>query len=141
MAGWLLDTNVVSEFVRPSPDPNVVVWVRQMEPSTLFLSALTIGEATRGARRMADGRRRQAIERWIRNDLIGLFADRILEFDTDIAVLWGGMIAESERRGRPCGTIDAQIAATAAHHRLTLVTRNMRDFEGLLSDIVNPWSV
>lgn len=141
MPGWLLDTNVVSEFVRRSPDPKVVMWVEGRSPSTLFLSALTIGEASRGAERMVHGRRRQAIERWIHEDLIGVFANRILKFDTDIAVLWGGMVAESERRGRPCGTVDAQIAATAAHHRLTLVTRNVRDFEGLLSDIVNPWSV
>ena len=141
MDGWLLDTNVISEVTRPKPDEQVIVWLECHDPRAMFLSAPTLGELVQGAERLPPGNRRRAIERWIEHDLLEEFGGRVLAFDTDTAIVWGRLMAENARRGTPRAAVDAQIAATAAHHHLTLVTRNVRDFEGLLSDIVNPWSV
>jgi predicted nucleic acid-binding protein len=140
MAGFLLDTNVVSELVRPRPAERVVAWVVGQAPADLYLAALTIGELTRGVERLPGGRRRDTLVRWIDRDLSRQFAGRILPFDREAAVLWGRIMGEGDRNGRPRAAADAQIAATARRHGLALATRNTADFEGMGVDLVDPWA-
>lgn len=140
MTGFLLDTNVVSETVRPRPEPRVLAWLKGRAPEELYLSAVVFGELARGARGTRDAARRRAYERWIRRDLARRFDGRILPFDKDAAEIWGEIMGEGDRAGRPRPAMDAQIAAIARRHDLTLATRNIRDFEGMGARLFDPWS-
>lgn len=133
---WLLDTNVLSELRRKRPDPNVVRWVSERPASLFHLSVLTIGEIRKGIDGVADPALNAQLEQWLSVDLTARFAGRILPIDQQVAQCWGRMIASA---GRPLPAIDSLLAATALSHRLELVTRNTRDFEGLGVPLVNPW--
>ena len=139
MAGFLLDTNVVSEMVRAKPEQRVLDWVADRIATDLCLSALTLGELIRGITRLPAGRRRSTLRDWLEGDLRREFEGRILAFDQGTATIWGDLMGEADRRGRPRAAIDAQIAATARQHDLTLATRNVADFAGLGVRLVNPW--
>ncbi len=132
---YLLDTNVVSELRRKLPNPGVVSWFSDRPASTLFLSVLTLGELRKGIDGASDAARRMALSDWLETELPSFFAGRILNLDAPIADRWGRLIAAA---GRPA--IDSLLAATAAHHGLSLVTRNARDFEGLGIEVINPWA-
>ena len=136
---FLLDTNIVSEAVKPKPDQRVLAWLDAQTPAALFLAAQTIGELVRGARKVRERHRREGFETWIEQDLAGQFEGRVLPFDGPAAVLWGRLMGDGDRTGRPPAAADAQIAAIALHHDLTLVTRNVRDFERLNVSLLNPW--
>jgi len=138
-AGFLLDTNVVSELVKATPAPPVVEWVGRQAISELYLSVVTLGELTRGVVRLADGRKRRQLTRWITEELPAQFTGRLLGFDQPAAVIWGTLLGNADRNGRPYAAIDAQIAAIALRHELTLVTRNTRDFAGIGVGLLNPW--
>jgi toxin FitB len=140
VSGFLLDTNVVSELVRRHPDRGVVAWTAQQDAAELHLSAITLGELIRGVERLAADDRRARLERWLRDELPRQFRGRILPFDRAAAEIWGRMMGEADRLGRPRPAIDAQIAAIAHRHDLTMVTRNTADFEQLGLPLVNPWS-
>ena len=139
MAGYLLDTNVVSELIRSAPDENVVSWVESQDTADLFLAATTMGELIRGVWRLAEGRRRARYEKWIHEDLKYQFEGRILPFDQEAAMIWGEIMGEAERRGRPKAGADAQIAAIARRHGLVMVTRNTRDFADMSVELLDPW--
>jgi predicted nucleic acid-binding protein len=137
---YLLDTNVVSEWTRPRPDPAVVAFLAATNEDLVFLSVITLGELRRGVDRLPAGRRRAALDEWLENDLIQRFEGRILGIDRDVALAWGRIMARSERRGRTPGVMDVWIAAIAEVRDLTVVTRNVPDFAPLLGRIFNPWN-
>lgn len=134
---YLLDTNVVSELRRIRPNPGVVSWFSHRPASTLFLSVLTLGELRKGIDGASDAARRMALSDWLETELPSFFAGRILNLDAPIADRWGRLVAAA---GRPMPAIDSLLAATAAHHGLSLVTRNARDFEGMGIEVINPWT-
>lgn len=101
MSGYLLDTNVVSELVRPAPRTSVVDWIASESPRDLHIASVTLGELVRGTIRLPDGRRREALERWVLDDLRQQFEGRILPFDDEAAVIWGTIMGDGDRRGRP----------------------------------------
>lgn len=136
---FLLDTNVVSETMRPAPDPHVLAWLERQAPRDIYLAAMTIGELVRGARRLATGARRDRLESWLERDLAAQFEGRILPFDGPAACLWGEMMGDGDRRGRPLPAADAQIAAVALRNGLTIATRNIRDFGAMPVDLFDPW--
>jgi predicted nucleic acid-binding protein len=136
---FLLDTNVVSEMVKPKPEARVVAWMEAQVPATLFLPAQTIGELVRGARKIKENDRRARLERWIENDLADQFDGRILPFDDAAAVLWGRLMGDGDRKGQTPAAADAQIAAVALQNELTLVTRNIKDFRRFDLALINPW--
>jgi len=137
---FLLDTNVVSEWVKPRPDAGVISWLAAADEDRVFLSVVTIAELRHGIERLAAGARRRRLDDWLRNELPRRFEGRILFIDGAVADLWGTMVARGEAAGRPISVMDAFIAATAGVHGLTLVTRNAPDFESILKPIVNPWA-
>jgi predicted nucleic acid-binding protein len=139
VSGYLLDTNVPSEFSRDRPDPRVVEWLKTQPATTLFLSAVTIGEIRRGLILLPAGRRRSELETWFHTNLLVWFRNRILPVTDAVADRWGVLDGQCQLRGTPLNTADGMIAATAIEHRLTLVTRNVKDFAGLGVDIFNPW--
>jgi toxin FitB len=135
---FLLDTNVVSEWVKPRPDPGLMSWMESADEDRIFISVVTLAELRYGTERLPAGKRRQQLERWLQNELPLRFEGRIIPVDGPIADAWGRTIARSEAAGRPMGVIDAFLSATAELNRLTLVTRNTSDFP-LLKTILNPW--
>lgn len=137
---FLLDTNVLSEWVKPRPNPGVVAWLAEADEDRVFVSVITLAELRFGIDRLAPGRRRTRLDIWLREELTDRFEDRILPVDGPVADACGALLARGEARGRPLATMDAFIAATTAVHRLALVTRNTGDFETLVDTIVNPWT-
>jgi len=137
---FLLDTNVVSEWTKPRPNAGVVQWLAQVEEGDVFVSVVTFAELRHGVERLPAGERRRRLDEWLRNDLALRFEERIIGVDGAIADEWGRVIARREARGRPIGAMDALIAATAQIHDLTLVTRNVADFQGTAKSILNPWT-
>jgi predicted nucleic acid-binding protein len=134
---YLVDTNLLSGLRRPNPDRKVVSWVLRNEPACA-LSAITIGEFTRGAFLLAAGRRRQAVIEWIAEVELQ-FEDKTLPVDSVVLKAWGELCGESEREtGRRFQVLDSLIAATAIAHRLIVVTRNARDFPDAVPTI-DPW--
>ena len=140
MSGFLLDTNVLSEFKRRGqPDPHVRDWLRATDPDLLWASVLSFGEIRKGIERLAAGKRRTELEQWLERDLDQWFEERLLPVTKAIAERWGVLSARTLDKGRPLPNIDGLIGATALEHDLTLVTRNARDFAAIEVTIVNPW--
>jgi predicted nucleic acid-binding protein len=137
--GFLLDTNVLSEFSRTGdPDQRVDRWLKATAEESLFASVLTFAEIRRGIELLLSGKRRTQLEEW-QEDLVASFEDRLLPVTKAIADRWAVLSAQAQRRGTPLSNIDGLIAATAMEHDLTLATRNVKDFAGLGVPIFNPW--
>ena len=136
---YLLDTCVISELVRPQPDPGVVAWVRQQNEMDLHLSVLTLGEIQKGIGRLPASPRRKALEHWLREDLVGRFAGRLVTVDAEVARIWGRVQAELGLGGIPMGAVDGLLSATARVHELVLVSRNIADFHDPEVHTMNPW--
>jgi toxin FitB len=136
---FLLDTNVVSEWVKPKPDPGLAALLASVDEDRTFLSVVTIAEIRFGIERLAAGQRRAELESWLCVDLVPRFHGRILKVDEIVAETWGKIVAARLARGRPIGAMDAFIAATAVVFGLTLVTRNTADFENTAPSLLNPW--
>jgi predicted nucleic acid-binding protein len=139
LKGFLADTNAISEYARPNPDPGVMVWFEQAAPETLFVSVITLGELTIGVENLPAGRRRSDLESWLAKGLPAWFAANLLPINGSIAHLWGRLTIQAKRAGTPLSMADGLIAATALEHDLTLVTRNVKDFAGLGVAVFNPW--
>ena len=136
---FLLDTNVVSETIRPRPEQTVLGWIEAQLPTDLFIAAQTMGEIVRDARKVKEQARRERFERWIEQDLALQFDGRILPFDGRTAAIWGRLMGDGDRVGRTPPAADAQIAAVAIQHELILVTRNVKDFARFDVQLLNPW--
>ena len=137
---YLLDTNVVSEWVKPRPELRVVDWLAAVDEDRVFLSVVTVGELRHGIDRLPAGRRRTRLDEWLRQDLPQRFEGRVLSIDAAVADAWGAVVARRDRTGRPIGVIDAFMAATAEVHNLTLVTRNASDFKLSVTSVFDPWT-
>ncbi|NBS53651.1 MAG: type II toxin-antitoxin system VapC family toxin [Spartobacteria bacterium] len=133
---YLLDTNVLSELRRKTPDAAVLEWFARRPASTLYLSVLTFGELRKGIEGVLDAKRRMTLTDWLETDLPAFFVGRILPVDTQVADRWGRLLSAA---GRPLPAIDGLLAASAAQHGLSMVTRNSRDFANLGLDVINPW--
>lgn len=135
----LLDTNVLSELMRAKPSSQVLAWVDAQSSSELFISAITVAEILYGIARMPDGKRKQGLLELATLTFEEDFAGRILPFDTEAAVHYAGLAAESEANGKVVGMADGQIAAIAALHDARVATRNLRHFDYLGAPVINPW--
>ena len=135
---FLLDTCVLSELTRPTPHPRVSAWLDDQDAAALHLSVLTLGEIEKGVAALARGRKKRSLTTWLAR-LRSTYADRLLPIDSAVAAIWGRTAAGVERRGRRLGVIDGLIAATALHHGLTVVTRNVADFDASGATLLNPW--
>ncbi len=133
---YLIDTKVISELRRKQPDANVVAWFERRTPQSLFLSVLTLGEIRKGIARLIDAKRRQILVDWLQVELPTFFLGRVLSVDAPVADRWGRLQGEASRS---LPAIDGLLAATALQHDLTLVTRNVKVFQDLGVNVVNPW--
>lgn len=136
----VLDTNVLSELMRRRPAARVVRWVDQQDASALAITAVTVAELLYGVARLADGARKTelaaAVDALVQED----FPGRVLPFDVDAAGYYAELVAEREREGRPISNADGQIAAICRSHGATVVTRSVRDFDGVGIGVFDPWT-
>ncbi|WP_433656600.1 type II toxin-antitoxin system VapC family toxin [Nocardia sp. CA-128927] len=139
-ADYLLDTNAVSEWVKPRPDPGLMDWLHEADEERMFLSVITIGEIRRGVDRMSDGRRKARLTTWLCEQVADRFDERLLPVDFGVAQAWGRIRARAERVGERVDAVDALIAATAEAHGLAVVTRNRKDFRGTGVQLLCPWN-
>ena len=139
MSGFLLDTNIISELIKPKPEPRLVTWLSGTDENLLYLSVLTLGEIRKGVAMLKEPARRVQLETWLDSELRLRFAGRILTVDDDVADRWGVMVGRAAARKIALPVIDGLLAATALHYNLTLVTRNSKDVAGTEALVFNPW--
>ena len=136
---YLLDTCIISELVRPSPDNSVLRWIDSRNEFDLYLSVLTLGEIQKGIAKLSSGKKKSLLAAWLKDELVVRFEERIIPVNSGVAMMWGTMLGKAEKNGQPLSAIDALIAATAKMYDLVVVTRNVRDMEASGVDILNPW--
>ena len=136
---YLLDTCVISELTRNRPNAAVIDWLCRQNSETLYLSYITVGELNKGIVKRGGDKRAQDLERWLNDDILLRFSDRILPVGKAVALEWGRICGEGERIGHSRAAIDALIAATARVHGMTLVTRNINDMVGMDVPLLNPF--
>jgi predicted nucleic acid-binding protein len=139
VSGFLFDTNVISELIKPQPETNVTAWIEDTDESLLYLSVLTLGEIRRGIAALPQSRRRAILEAWLETDLRARFAERILTIDQEVADRWGLLTAAARSSGIVLPVIDSLLAATALEHNLTLVTRDVGQIPTTGVAVFNPW--
>jgi len=134
----IVDTNVVSELMRPSPSPRVRDWVSAQAPGELCTTAITVAEVRYGLERLADGRRKQSLLS-AAGEVFAAFSDYIQPFDADAAIWYATIVARRDRLGLPIDGFDAQIAAICRTRGAALATRNAKDFRETGTDVIDPW--
>ena len=139
MSGFLLDTNIISELVKPKPEANVTEWVENTDESLFYLSVLTLGEIRRGIAALPQSRRRATLEAWLDKDLRARFEGRMLVIDQEVTDRWGLLTATARNTGVVLPVIDGLLAATALEHNLTLVTRDTGQIPSMGVAVFNPW--
>lgn len=137
---YLLDTCLVSELVRKSPNANVVKWLAECDEDLTYLSVLTLGEIQKGISGLNDKKRKRSLQNWLDSELKSRFSGRILPISEEVAQMWGQIQGEAEAKGITIPSIDGLIGAIAVAHNLTIVTRNEKDFVSSGARILNPWT-
>ena len=136
---YLLDTCVISELVAKRPNPQVIEWINRTEETHLYLSVITIGEIRKGIEKLAQSRRRTALEEWLRDQLVVRFGGRIVPVGLEVMLRWGELTGALESAGHPMLALDSLIAATTLQGNFKLVTRNQEDFKYTRVALFNPW--
>jgi predicted nucleic acid-binding protein len=133
---YLVDTNVLSELAKDTPEPRIAAWFSDKDADSIFISAITIGEVAYGIERKAEGKSKDKLRAWFTTVLVEWFSERIVAIDEDVMLTWAKMRSE----GRTLPILDSLIAATAITAGATLVTRNTKDFKGTPNlHVLNPW--
>ena len=136
---FVVDTNVVSELMRDSPDADVIAWMDERPTRELFVTAVTEAEVRTGIACLSEGARRRGLADAAERTLGGLFAGRVLPFDGDAARTYAKIAAARRAAGRPISQFDCQIAAIARTRSMAVATHNVRDFEDTGVKVVDPW--
>ena len=136
---FVLDTNVISEPMRGSPDPAVIEWLNGQVESALFTTSVNVMELRFGIERLPEGRRKAGLWALLDFTLSRLVGPRILSFDTPAAANAARLVADAEASGSPIGSADAQIAALAATHGFIVATRDVTPFQRAGLTVINPW--
>lgn len=139
MKGWLLDTNVISELRRPKPSRSVVAFVAARPLQQLFLSTVTLAEIRFGIEMLDDAVRRAALNDWLSLTVRPMFEQRVLPISEEVMLKWRLLVEEGRKSGHTFSQPDLIIAATALHHGLTVVTRDVADYAKAGVTLVNPW--
>ncbi len=137
----LLDTNVVSEAMRPKPDRNVLEWLDAQAAPTLYLSAISLAELLLGIESLPTGKRRSALAAALAQQVVALFAERIVPFDLPAAQSYSEIVIRARRSGHAITAADAQIAAIAASRHFSVATRDEAPFRAAGVEVLNPWVI
>jgi len=139
VTGWLLDTNVLSELRRPKPDRKVVAFISAQPLELLYVSAVTLAEIRFGIEVVTDATKRAELNDWLAHKVRPMFEQRVLPVTEDIMFKWRLLVEDGRKAGYTISQPDLIIAATALHHGLTVVTRNVSDYERVRTPVFNPW--
>ena len=139
MTGWLLDTNVLSELRRPKPDRKVAAFIAAQPLELLYVSAVTLAEIRFGIEVVSDATKRAELNHWLAHKVRPMFEQRVLPVTEEIMFKWRLLVEEGRKAGYTFSQPDLIIAATALHHGLTVVTRNVSDYERVRARVFNPW--
>ncbi|MDO4232126.1 MAG: type II toxin-antitoxin system VapC family toxin [Lautropia sp.] len=135
----ILDTNVISEAIRPSPDPHVQAWLKMMPREALFTTVISRAELLYGVALLPNGRRKSDMKEAVLRILDSGLKGHIIDFDSRCADIFAGIAAQRRQQGMPISQADAMIAAIAIARKATLATRNTKDFQGCGVELINPW--
>jgi predicted nucleic acid-binding protein len=138
--GWLLDTNILSELRRPKPERKVLAFIAAQPLELLYVSAVTFAEIRFGIELVADAGRRAELNGWLVNKIRPMFEQRVLAVTEDIMFKWRLLVEEGRKVGHTFSQPDLVIAATALHHGLTVVSRDVNDYQKARAPVLNPWS-
>ncbi len=136
----VLDTNVLSELMRPQPNPLVMAWANELDPQAIAITAMNEAEIVHGIARLPAGQRQQSLRQNWEALMASLFRGHALPFNGEAAHWYGELVTRRERLARPIATADAVIAATTLAHGAQLATRNTADFEAIGLVLINPWA-
>jgi predicted nucleic acid-binding protein len=139
---YLLDTNIISEFVSKKPNQNVLDYVNSLDENNIYLSVITLGEIQFGIEKLDKKHHETKIEKlshWLNNDLLQRFDGRIVDIDIDIMLKWGEVNAQLQKVGKPMPIMDSLIASACLAKEFILITRNERDFYHFEIEMVNPF--
>lgn len=136
----ILDTNVISALMLSSPDQRVIAWLDRCPPESVWTTSVTVFEIRLGLELLAAGRRRKKLEHAFERALTEDFAGRVLSFDEPAALAAAALAGRRQRQGRPVDFRDTQIAGIATARRAALATRNIRHFQDLKIDVIDPWA-
>ena len=139
MSGFLLDTNIPSELTRQKSAAQVERWLDEANDEELYFSVISLGEILKGITVLPVSKRRDGLQEWLDGTLRPWFEGRILPVTAPIAELWGVLSGEYRLQGKQVNVADGLIVATALHHKLTIVTRNVKDLSGFGASVLNPW--
>ena len=139
MTGWLLDTNILSELRRPKPDRNVVAFIADQPLERLYVSSVTFAEIRFGIELITDANRRSDLNDWLTQRIRPMFAQRVLDVSEDVMLKWRLLVDEGRKSGHTFSQPDLIIAATALHHGLTIVSRDLKDYKKAGAAALNPW--
>jgi len=137
---YLLDTNIISEFISKTPNQKVIDYILALNEDDLYLSVITIGEIKAGIEKLANSQKKDKLLYWLANDLLVRFENKIIDIDIEVMLQWGRLNAYLKQLGRPLPIMDSLIGATTQVKDMTLLTRNEKDFLNLDINIVNPFN-
>jgi predicted nucleic acid-binding protein len=135
----LIDTNVISEPLRRAPEPRVINWIDAQSLETLYLSAITVAELRFGVANLPAGKRRDALETSLENQILPLFSGRVRPFDMDCTTAYAELMAKAKSAGLAIAAADGYIAAIAATNRFSVATRDVSPFQATDVNVINPW--
>jgi predicted nucleic acid-binding protein len=136
---YLLDTCTISEMVSVKPNAKVLKWFEDQSEKTLYLSIITVGEIEKGIYQLIQSKKRLRLETWLYDELVPSFQGRLIGIDRKLMTTWAKMFAELKTKGMVRQSFDSLIEATALHHQLILVTRNVKNFQNSQATILNLW--
>lgn len=139
MTGWLLDTNILSELRRPKPEAKVVAFIAAQPLDRLFVSAVTLAEIRFGIELVGEAGRRGELGDWLTHKVRPMFDQRVLPISEDVMFKWRLLVEDGRKAGHTFSQPDLIIAATALHHGLTVVSRDVGDFAKARAPVFNPW--
>jgi predicted nucleic acid-binding protein len=139
VTGWLLDTNVLSELRRPRPERKVLAFIAAQPLELLYVSSVTFAEIRFGIELIADANRRDELNKWLTHKVRPMFEQRVLAITEDIMFKWRLLVEDGRKGGHTFSQPDLIIAATALHHGLTVVTRDVSDYQKAHAAVLNPW--
>ena len=136
----MLDTNVISEPLRPAPESRVIEWIDAQAIETLFLSAITVAELRFGVALLPVGKRQNRLQIRLENEVLPLFTERVLPFDASVTKVYAELMAKARATGLAIGTADGYIAATAAANGMMIATRDVKPFAAAGIKVINLWA-
>ena len=136
---YLLDTNIISEFISKTPNQKVIDYILTIDENDLYLSVVTIGEIKTGIEKLDNGNKKEKLLYWLEHDLLNRFQHRIIDIDTAIMLQWGVINNKLKKLGKPLPIMDSLIGATSKVKDHILITRNEKDFQNLNIKMINPF--